>query len=79
MKKIKLLVNTKSKKYPIIIGYNVIGKITNILKSHNISFEKSLIVYDKNVPKKKLNILKKKLNQKKKLFIFIMQTRKTKI
>ena len=60
MKKIRLLVKTKSKKYPIIIGYNVISKITNILKSNNISFEKSLIICDKNVPKNKLNILKKK-------------------
>ena len=71
MKKIRLLVNTKSKKYPIIIGYNVINKITNILKSNNISFEKSLIIYDTNVPKKKIIILKKKIKSKKKNCSFL--------
>ena len=78
MKKIRLLVNTKSKKYPIIIGYNVINKITNILKSNNISFEKSLIIYDTNVPKKKLNILKKKIKSKKKIVHFYNANEKSK-
>ncbi len=66
MKEIKLLVKTKSKKYPIIIGSKVIDKISSILESNNITFEKSLIIYDTKVPKKKLNILKKniKANQK---------------
>ena len=52
MKKIRLLVKTKSKKYPIIIGSNIINQINYLLKSNNIDFEKSLIVFDKNVPKK---------------------------
>ena len=57
MKKIKLIVKTKSKKYPIIIGSNIINEIPSILKSNNIFFEKSLIIVDTKVPKKKLNIL----------------------
>ena len=59
MKKIKLIIKTKSKNYPIIIGSKAINQISNILKSNNISFEKSLIIYDTKVPKTKLNILTK--------------------
>ena len=65
MKKIRLLVKTKSKKYPIIIGSNIINQINYLLKSNNIRFQKSLIVYDKKVPEKKLNIIKQKLKSKK--------------
>ena len=56
MKKIRLNVKTKSKTYSIIIGKNIINQISNILKSNNISFEKTLIVADSKVPKKKLFI-----------------------
>ena len=65
MKKIRLLVNTKSKKYPLIIGSNIINQISNFLNSNNIFFEKCLIVYDSKVPKIKLNIIKKKIKIKK--------------
>ena len=70
MKTIKLIVTTKSKKYPIIIGSNIITKIPSILKYNNIFFEKSLIIADTKVPKKKLNILKKKINSKKTIIHF---------
>ena len=53
MKKIKLNVKTKSKTYPIIIGKNVITQISSILKSNNINFEKTLIIVDSKIPKKK--------------------------
>jgi len=52
MKKIRLNVKTKSKIYPIIIGKNIIAQTSNILKSNNINFEKSLIVVDTKIPKK---------------------------
>ena len=78
MKKIKLIVKTKSKKYPIIIGSNIISKIPSILKSNNIFFEKSLIIADTKVPKKKLNILKKKIISKKKIIHFFNASEKNK-
>ena len=53
MKKIKLSVKTKSKIYPIIIGKNIISQTSNILKSNNINFKKSLIVVDTKITKKK--------------------------
>ena len=54
MKKTRLLVKTKSKKYPIIIGPNIINDVNNILKFSKIYFEKVLIIYDTKVPKKKI-------------------------
>tara|TARA_B100001057_G_scaffold454176_1_gene499733 strand:+ start:2490 stop:3593 length:1104 start_codon:yes stop_codon:yes gene_type:complete len=52
MKPIKLLINTKNEKYPIIIGQNLILNLSKILNKNFIKFEKSLVVIDKNVPKK---------------------------
>ncbi len=52
MKKTRLLIKTKSKKYSIIIGPNIIIDINNILKFSKIYFEKILIIYDTKVPKK---------------------------
>tara|TARA_Y100000996_G_scaffold309822_1_gene246426 strand:- start:132 stop:317 length:186 start_codon:yes stop_codon:yes gene_type:complete len=60
MRKTKLIVNTKSKKYPIIFGTNIIKEIQSIINSNNISFEKCFIIFDTNVPRKYLNTLKKK-------------------
>ena len=65
MKKIKLLVKTKSKTYPIIIGSNILNQINYLLNSNNITFEKCLIVCDSKIPKKKLDIVKRKLISKK--------------
>ena len=78
MKKIKLSVKTKSKIYPIIIGKNIISQTSNILKSNNINFKKSLIVVDTKIPKKKLNILKKKIASKKKIIHFFNANEKNK-
>ena len=78
MKKIKLNVKTKSKTYPIIIGKNIITQISNILKSNRINFEKSLIVVDAKLPKKKLSILKKKIFSKKKIIFLFNASEKNK-
>ena len=64
MKKIKLVVKTISKNYPIIIGSNIIKNISSIIQSNNIKFNKCLIVADKKVPKKNLSILKNKISCK---------------
>ena len=56
---IKLLVKTNSKKYPIIIGKNLINSTQSIFDSCGIKFDKCLLVADKKVPKKKFIIFKK--------------------
>ncbi len=64
MKKNKLIVTTSSNKYPIIIGKNIISKISKIMRDNSIINKKYLIVVDKNIPKimlrKITNSLKKK-------------------
>jgi len=64
MKKTKIVVNTKTKKYSIFIGSGILNSSSNILKKNKIKFKKCLIVYDKKVPKKNLFLLKKQINSK---------------
>ncbi len=61
----KIQINTKTKKYSIIIGSNIIKNILFFLSIQKISFKKCLVVIDKNVPKKIQSILLKKLKSKK--------------
>ena len=68
MKTNNIQVKTKTKKYLIFIGSNIIKNISNILTSQKISFEKCLIVIDKNIPKKFQSKLLKTLKLKK-LFV----------
>ncbi len=78
MKNIKLIVKTATKKYPIIIGSNIIKNINNLLNLSKLKFEKILIVYDTKVPKQKLNIIKKKLKSKKKIIYYFVASEKNK-
>tara|TARA_Y100001970_G_scaffold12443_1_gene14202 strand:+ start:7055 stop:8161 length:1107 start_codon:yes stop_codon:yes gene_type:complete len=64
MKKNKIIVNTKTKKYPIFIGYNILKNCSSIFKSNNMKIKKCLIVVDSKVPKKNLLILKKQIKSK---------------
>ena len=62
-------VNTRTKKYSIIIGSQILKNILKILSKENIYFEKCLIVTDKNIPYKFRSILLKKLKKKKNIYI----------
>ena len=61
MKQTKILVNTKTKKYPIFIGYNILNNFSKILKKNKIKIKKFLIIVDSKVPKRNLLILKKQI------------------
>ena len=65
-----LRINTKSKKYNIYIGHNLIAKFNKIIKKEKIFFKKSLIIIDKNVPKKLLKKINSKLKCETKLTFF---------
>ena len=65
MKAIKLVVKTKTQSYPIIIGLNLISKISNLLRQNTLEFKKCLIVIDDKLSKKFINKIKKSLNKKK--------------
>ena len=70
MKPIKLIINTKKERYPVLIGSNLIFNLSMLIKNNSIGFHKSLIVVDKNIPQKLVSIVKKSL--KKNITIFYM-------
>ena len=55
MKNYKLLLNTKSKKYPIIIGNNIAKNTKKIIENHSIAFNNCLFLIDKNLNKKEIH------------------------
>ena len=65
MKQKKLIIKTKTEKYPIIIGSNLISKTSSLLKKNSINFKKCLIVIDKNVPSKFVKKIKNSFSKKK--------------
>ena len=65
MKTKRLIVKTNQEKYPIFIGSGLITNLKKIIKHEKINFIKCLIVFDKNVPKKKIDVIRKNLKSKK--------------
>ncbi len=65
MKPIKLKINTKTQRYSLIIGSNLVSNIKEIFKRNSIHFEKCLLLLDNNIPQKMINKIKKSLRGKK--------------
>ena len=63
MKPIKLIVNTKTQKYPIIIGSDLITNISKIVKNNGIKFRQILLIVDDNISKKIISKIKKSLKK----------------
>jgi len=78
MKITKLQIKTKSKKYYIVLGSNIIKNISSIINKEKIKFNKCLIVIDKKVPNNKLTILKKGIKCQKKFIYFFKASEKNK-
>ena len=80
MKIKKLIVNTQTHKYPILIGSNLISNLPNLLNNNSIKFNKCLFLVDKNISKNKLLKIKKSFSSKKKeifnLFIEASESKK---
>ena len=49
MSQIKLKVNTVTQKYPILIGSNLISKLSKIFRDNSIQFKQCLLIVDKNI------------------------------
>ena len=64
MKTRKITVNTKSGRYPIIIGSNLIKNLKRILIKNSVKSSNYLFVVDSKIPKKVINSLKKNFRQK---------------
>ena len=65
MKPIKLIIKTKSEKYPILIGSNLVVHTSKILKKNLANFNNCLLVIDKKVPTKMTNKIIKSIKKKK--------------
>ena len=52
MKQFKLNINTKSQKYPIIIGKGLYNNLNKIIVNNSIFFNKCLIIIDNKIKKK---------------------------
>ena len=78
MKIYKLKVNTKSKKYKVVIGSDIIKNVSRILNDENIYFDKCLILIDSNIPNNFKSLLKKNLKVKKKIIFNFYTSEKNK-
>ena len=78
MKISRLIVRTKSQKYPILIGENLISKFQKIFKEEQINFSKCLVVIDQKIPQKIVKNLKKSLAGKKFFFYYFKSSEKNK-
>ena len=78
MRQIKLIVNTRVQRYPILIGPNLIPNVSKIFKKNSINFDKCLLVIDKNVPHILLNKFKKSFKNKKIFSLLITANEKNK-
>ena len=70
MKQFKLNINTKSNKYPIIIGHGVCNNLLKLLHSNSIFFNKCLFVIDNKIPQKKISKIIKKFKKNKIIYMF---------
>ena len=70
MKNYKLLVNTSSKKYPIIIGDKIAENLNRIFKLNKINFNKCLFLIDNNLDKTKIKKITYPFRKKSKLIFF---------
>ena len=78
MKITKLKVDTKSQKYPILIGSNLTSKVQRICNANLIKFKKCLVIIDSKVPKKFGSILRKNLKNRELYFLFFKANEKNK-
>ena len=78
MKQYKLTINTKSKKYPIIIGRGLFNNLPKLLAKNSISFSKCLIVIDNKIKKKIILKILNKFKKKNRVVYFFNANEKNK-
>ena len=70
MKQFKLNINTKSQKYPIIIGKGLYNNLQKLMDNNSIFFNKCLIVIDSKIKKKIISKILSKFKKKKIVYFF---------
>jgi len=78
MKKFKIIIKTKSKNYPIIIGENILGKTGNLINNQIPSCKKIALIIDSKVPKKILVQVKNSIKNFDNLYIKLNTSEKIK-
>ena len=63
MKNSKLIIQTKTKSYPIYFGTNILGKTGMLLKKNLPNVKRICIISDSKLPKKSLKKLAKSLKK----------------
>ena len=78
MKESRIIVKTKNKNYPIIIGENILGKTGNLISTQIPSCKKIALVIDSKVPKKILVQVKNSIKNFDNLYIKLNTSEKIK-
>ena len=69
MKESRIIVKTKNKNYPIIIGKNILGKTGNLINTQIPNCKKIALIIDSKVPKKILVQVKNSIKNFDNLYI----------
>ena len=69
MKESRIVVKTKNKNYPIIIGENILGKTGNLINTKIPNCKKIALIIDSRVPKKILVQVKNSIKNFNSLYI----------
>ena len=78
MKESRIIVKTKNKNYPIIIGENVLGKTGNLINTQIPNCKKIALIIDSRVPKKILVQVKNSIKNFNSLYIKLNTNEKIK-
>ena len=71
MKTIKLILNTKNQKYPVVIGSGITKNLSRTFNKYSIKYNRCLLVIDKNIPKILIKETIKSLSKKKNYCSFL--------
>jgi len=78
MKESRIIVKTKNKNYPIIIGENILGKTGNLINTQIPNCKKIALIIDSRVPKKTLVQVKNSIKNFNSLYIKLNTNEKIK-
>jgi len=78
MKKFRIIIKTKNKNYPIIIGENILGKTGNLINTQIPNCKKIALIIDSRVPKKILLQVKNSIKNFNSLYIKLNTNEKIK-
>ena len=63
MKPIKLIIRTKTEKYPVLIGRNLVENLSNLFSQNSINSKKYLLIIDRKIPIKIISKVTKSLKK----------------